>query len=150
MKLLPAGDTAVLVELGEVRAGGQLAVAFQLRLDGQLGNAGVEAGAKTFETIDPATARPISSVAHGDASDVDRAVRAACDQVMCDDDEALREYSMLQHAAAEHVVTLHEAERRGVLTPYNPSSECMSFSSPWTMVLPSIVLVYTDSISSPV
>ena len=41
-------------------------------------------------------------------------------------------------------------KRRGVLTPYNPSSECMSFSSPWTMVLPSIVLVYTDSISSPV
>ena len=32
---------------------------------------------KTFETIDPATARPITSVAHGDASDVDRAVRAA-------------------------------------------------------------------------
>ena len=35
------------------------------------------ASGRTFETIDPATARPLTSVAHGDASDVDRAVRAA-------------------------------------------------------------------------
>ncbi|MGW0037682.1 aldehyde dehydrogenase family protein [Gordonia sp. NPDC003376] len=35
------------------------------------------ASGRTFETIDPATGRPLTSVAHGDASDVDRAVRAA-------------------------------------------------------------------------
>ena len=35
------------------------------------------ASGRTFETIDPATARPITSVAHGEATDVDRAVRAA-------------------------------------------------------------------------
>ncbi|MEO9327808.1 aldehyde dehydrogenase family protein [Gordonia aurantiaca] len=35
------------------------------------------ASGRTFETIDPATARPITSVAHGDTTDVDRAVRAA-------------------------------------------------------------------------
>ena len=33
------------------------------------------ASGRTFETIDPATARPITSVAHGEATDVDRAVR---------------------------------------------------------------------------
>ncbi len=32
---------------------------------------------KTFESIDPATERPIAQVAHGEAADVDRAVRAA-------------------------------------------------------------------------
>lgn len=35
------------------------------------------ASGATFETIDPATARPITSVAHGGAEDIDRAVRAA-------------------------------------------------------------------------
>ncbi|MDL9944823.1 aldehyde dehydrogenase family protein [Gordonia sp. ABSL11-1] len=35
------------------------------------------ASGRTFETIDPATARPITSVAHGEAADIDRAVRAA-------------------------------------------------------------------------
>jgi len=35
------------------------------------------ADGRTFETIDPATARPITSVAQGGAEDVDRAVRAA-------------------------------------------------------------------------
>ena len=35
------------------------------------------ASGRTFETIDPATARPLTSVAHGDAADIDRAVRAA-------------------------------------------------------------------------
>ena len=35
------------------------------------------ASGRTFETIDPATARPITSVAHGEAVDIDRAVRAA-------------------------------------------------------------------------
>ena len=34
---------------------------------------------KTFETIDPATARPITTVAHGGAADIDDAVRAARD-----------------------------------------------------------------------
>ena len=29
------------------------------------------ASGRTFETIDPATARPITSVAHGEATDVD-------------------------------------------------------------------------------
>ncbi|NDK91369.1 aldehyde dehydrogenase family protein [Gordonia desulfuricans] len=35
------------------------------------------ASGRTFETIDPATGRPLTAVAHGDAADVDRAVRAA-------------------------------------------------------------------------
>lgn len=35
------------------------------------------ASGKTFTTYDPATTAPITNVAHGDASDVDRAVRAA-------------------------------------------------------------------------
>ena len=32
---------------------------------------------RTFETLDPATGKPIARVAHGEAADVDRAVRAA-------------------------------------------------------------------------
>jgi acyl-CoA reductase-like NAD-dependent aldehyde dehydrogenase len=35
------------------------------------------AGGRTFETIDPATGRPITTVAHAGAADVDRAVQAA-------------------------------------------------------------------------
>jgi len=35
------------------------------------------ADGRTFETLDPATGRPIAMVAHGGAEDVDRAVRAA-------------------------------------------------------------------------
>ena len=35
------------------------------------------ASGRTFQTLDPATAQPITSVAHGDAEDVDRAVAAA-------------------------------------------------------------------------
>jgi acyl-CoA reductase-like NAD-dependent aldehyde dehydrogenase len=35
------------------------------------------ASGQTFDTIDPSTARPIASMALGDAQDVDRAVKAA-------------------------------------------------------------------------
>ena len=33
---------------------------------------------RTFETIDPATARPITSVAHGGAADIDRHTSKRC------------------------------------------------------------------------
>jgi acyl-CoA reductase-like NAD-dependent aldehyde dehydrogenase len=46
----------------------------QLLIDGELAPA---ADGRTFETLDPATAQPITSVAHGGSQDVDRAVQAA-------------------------------------------------------------------------
>jgi acyl-CoA reductase-like NAD-dependent aldehyde dehydrogenase len=41
------------------------------------GERSAAAGGRTFETLDPATARPIAHVAHAGAEDVDRAVAAA-------------------------------------------------------------------------
>jgi acyl-CoA reductase-like NAD-dependent aldehyde dehydrogenase len=46
----------------------------QLLIDGERAPA---ADGRTFETLDPATGLPITSVAHGGSSDVDRAVKAA-------------------------------------------------------------------------
>jgi acyl-CoA reductase-like NAD-dependent aldehyde dehydrogenase len=46
----------------------------ELLIDGELVPA---ADGRTFETVDPATARPITTVAHAGAEDVDRAVAAA-------------------------------------------------------------------------
>ena len=46
----------------------------ELLIDGEWVDA---ADGRTFETIDPATGRPITEVAHAGAEDVDRAVRAA-------------------------------------------------------------------------
>ncbi len=46
----------------------------QLLIDGERADA---ADGRTFETLDPATARPIAEVAQAGAEDVDRAVRAA-------------------------------------------------------------------------
>ena len=46
----------------------------QLLIDGEWVDA---ASGRTFETINPATEEVLAEVAHGEAEDVDRAVRAA-------------------------------------------------------------------------